>query len=211
MHLRQTVSLTPDKSVKWERSKLGNGTLYLAKGAPSHSTSLLQSRLFEIGPEVGSGEHGTVHETWDGVYAVKEFIRDPLKTRDAWYRFCGFEALALNVCLQEGLSRLGEKAHLSNGVRVTTPVYFGAFIEPDKVQVLMSHERGQRPETAPKTFIGTPDERRRLYDAALSTVGESPDRLEGYDDAADNLLVRWRPIRELVKLDASNHQSESPA
>ena len=207
MHLRRSVSFTPDKSVKWRRSELTDGTLYLSDEAVAENAAQLTNPYpFEIGPRIGRGHFGNVYG--NGGVALKHSELQPGMHPDVWEKYAGLGSVKLNVALQEGLNKLGENARLPNGTKITTPTYLGAFVlrRHPAVRVLMTHESGDTPYIGTDVLtIGQQATRRIVYDAALDSVGFDPEQFAGYDDKRDNLLVRRDAnTPEIVKLDVCN-------
>jgi hypothetical protein len=212
MYLHRTAALTPDKSVRWDRSKLDDGALFLAPDAPDDSIALLGTRARDVGPRVSNGEYGVVHRTEDNAFALKECVWHPWIPEEDWIDNCARGSLRLNVSLASGLRRMGEEATLGTGARVTTPNYYGAVLYPRMARILMSFEPGESAQETHRHIVGSVSERRIVYDAALMAVGFDPTGLEGYDDTRGNLLVRSKGAPpEVIKLDAANWETANPA
>jgi hypothetical protein len=203
------AAMTPDKTVKWRRQNVPGGKLYVAPDAAADTRSLLLGPAGACGEPIGSGRFGTAYLVGDASQrVVKEVLLDAALAAAWLNRMCGMIALRLNIGLEAGLPRLGDRAVLPTGRKLVTPHYYGALLGDGVVRALMSFEPGD-PVYQGDPRAGTHAERVAIFDAALAAVGAAPLEHGHYDDIPTdketNLFARTAAdgTEEIVMLDAA--------
>jgi len=192
----------------------GPAEIYAPAEATDEVRALLRQPADEVGTWLGRGEYSTAYRVTrpGAAYVLKETHPDLDISEYEFEHRCGFTALTLNIALELGLSRIDEAARtLPNGARLTTPHYYGAYINPGSfARILMSYEPGD-PVYAGDPRAGTHGERREIFDRALDSVGMVPPRFGIYDDIPSenetNLFARHsgpQNAPEIVMIDACN-------